>query len=516
MRTTPAPSAPSAPRPGRHRPRSLRSRMILSSSLLLAALSVVIITITGLAMRTYLMTGLDQRLDALAEHSAAARGQIGAPTSGLPYLRAFGVPAGTIGVSVSGRRGAVRHAAVVDDAGQLTAPTAAQRRILATVEADGHHRTLDLPGRGGYRAKAVRADSRDAEITIVTAVPVRPVNQMLGRLLAVESAVAAAALAVAALVAATVIGRQLRPLQRVAATATRISREPLGHGEVRSLERVPEADCATETGRLAEAVNRLLGHVENALADRYATELRMRDFLADAGHELRTPLASVAGHLQLVRRAPRTAAPQADYALGRMESGIGRMRTLVEDLLLLARLDTGRPLAREEVGLGPLLAEAVADARAAGPDHRWEFLMPGELVLVEGDPDRLHQVVANLLANARTHTPPGTRVTVTVRTDAGQAVIRVADDGPGIPPDLLPRVFERFARGDASRSRATGSSGLGLAIVTAVSTAHGGRAEVTSEPGRTVFTIRLPLCCPAHTSAVHPPRKPVGHELPSG
>ncbi|MFF5145977.1 sensor histidine kinase [Streptomyces sp. NPDC013157] len=138
--------------------------------------------------------------------------------------------------------------------------------------------------------------------------------------------------------------------------------------------------------------------------------------------------------------------------------------------------------------------------------------MPGDLVLVEGDPDRLHQVVANLLANARTHIPPGTKVTVTVRTAGGQAAVRVADDGPGIPPDLLPRVFERFARGDASRSRATGSSGLGLAIVAAVSAAHGGSAEVSSEPGRTVFTVRLPLC-PAHAGEATPPRKPMGREI---
>ena len=169
------------------------------------------------------------------------------------------------------------------------------------------------------------------------------------------------------------------------------------------------------------------------------------------------------------------------------------MTGLVEDLLLLARLDSGRPLDRGPVDLTQVLVDAVSDAHATGPDHRWALDLPDEPVTVSGDPARLHQVVANLLANARTHTPPGTQVVVRLTTDAGSAVLTVADNGPGIPPDLLPEVFERFARGDGSRSRAAGSTGLGLAIVAAVVEAHGGSVGVTSVPGSTAFSVRLPV-----------------------
>jgi two-component system OmpR family sensor kinase len=185
------------------------------------------------------------------------------------------------------------------------------------------------------------------------------------------------------------------------------------------------------------------------------------------------------------------------YALGRVESEAARMTTLVEDLLLLARLDAGRPLSRDTVDLVPLVVHAVSDAHAAGPGHVWQLDLPDEPVPVRGDEARLHQVVANLLANARTHTPEGTRVTVAVRRegtgDDARAVLSVADNGPGIPPELLPDVFQRFARGDESRSRIAGSTGLGLAIVAAVVAAHGGRVEVDSVPGTTEFRVGLPL-----------------------
>jgi two-component system, OmpR family, sensor kinase len=180
------------------------------------------------------------------------------------------------------------------------------------------------------------------------------------------------------------------------------------------------------------------------------------------------------------------------YALGRVESESTRMTGLVEDLLLLARLDNGRAVAHEPVDLTRLVVDAVSDARAAGQDHRWTLALPAEPVELVGDADRLHQVVVNLLGNAGAHTPPGTTVTVGLSIEDGSVLLRVSDGGPGIPPGLLPRVFERFARGDSSRSRAAGSTGLGLAIVSAVAEAHGGTVGVDSSPAGTTFTVRLP------------------------
>jgi two-component system OmpR family sensor kinase len=168
------------------------------------------------------------------------------------------------------------------------------------------------------------------------------------------------------------------------------------------------------------------------------------------------------------------------------------MTALVEDLLLLARLDAGRPLERGEVDLTRLVVDGVADAHAAGPEHKWQLAVPDEPVVVPGDGSRLAQVLANLLANARTHTPPGTNVTVTLDAEASCARLSVADDGPGIAPELLPHIFERFARGSTSRSRDNGSTGLGLAIVRAVIAAHGGTVDAASRPGQTEFTVRLP------------------------
>jgi two-component system OmpR family sensor kinase len=184
-------------------------------------------------------------------------------------------------------------------------------------------------------------------------------------------------------------------------------------------------------------------------------------------------------------------------SIGRIESEARRMTVLVEDLLLLARLDEGRALEREPVDLSRLLVDAVSDAHAAGPDHTWSIDLPGEPVEVIGDEPRLHQVIVNLLANARVHTPPGTAVTVTRARANGSAVVTVADNGPGIPEKLQPVLFERFARGDSSRSRETGSTGLGLAIVHAVVEAQGGTVSVESEPGRTVFTLTLPMGSPS-------------------
>jgi len=306
----------------------------------------------------------------------------------------------------------------------------------------------------------------------------------------IELVVAGVALAGAGAAAAVLVRRELRPLERVAATAARVGALPLDRGEVSLVERVPDADPRTEVGQVGAALNHMLDNVGSALEARHESEVRLRRFVADASHELRTPLAAISGYTELTRRGELTA--EAEHSLTRIASQTERMTALVEDLLLLARLDAGRPLEHADVDLTRLVVDAVTDAHVAGPGHRWELAVPDEPVVVPGDAARLGQVLANLLANARTHTPPGTTVTVSVDADAGGARLRVADDGPGIAPDVLPHVFERFARGSASRSRETGSTGLGLAIVRAVVTAHGGEVEVASSPGRTEFTVRLP------------------------
>jgi two-component system OmpR family sensor kinase len=286
----------------------------------------------------------------------------------------------------------------------------------------------------------------------------------------------------------------------VAATATRVSELPLHRGEVALHERVPDdgTDPRTEVGQVGAALNRMLGHVGSALHARQESETRVRRFVADASHELRTPLASIRGYAELTRRGNEPVGPDTRHALGRIESEAARMTTLVEDLLLLARLDAGRPVERARTDLSPLVVDAVSDARAAGPEHAWRLELPDDPALVLGDAARLQQVLANLLANARTHTPPGSTVTArVVRAAGGVVLLEVEDDGPGIPPELRGRVFERFARGDASRSRAAGSTGLGLAIVASVAAAHGGGVTVESEPGRTLFRVTLPAAPPA-------------------
>jgi two-component system OmpR family sensor kinase len=287
----------------------------------------------------------------------------------------------------------------------------------------------------------------------------------------------------------------LRPLERVVATASHVAELPLERGEVALAVRVPDEDSdpRTEVGQVGAAINRMLGHISAALTAREASEKKVRTFVADASHELRTPLASIRGYSELTRRGGHELPDDVVHALARVESESIRMTSLVEDLLLLARLDDGRSLESVPVDLSQLLADAVSDAYAAGPDHEWALELPERPVLVVGDGARLHQVVANLLANARVHTPAATTVVTSVSLREGFADVRVSDDGPGIDERVRATVFERFARGDSSRSRIAGSTGLGLAIVAAIVEAHGGHVVVASEPGNTVFTVSLPV-----------------------
>jgi two-component system OmpR family sensor kinase len=334
-------------------------------------------------------------------------------------------------------------------------------------------------------------------LPIVVGLSTTSIQDTVSTLLIVEICLTAAGLAAAGLAGSLTIGYSLRPLHRVAATAGRVSELPLARGEVALHERVPDADTdpRTEVGQVGAALNRMLDHVGYALHARQASETRVRQFVADASHELRTPLASIRGYAELTRRGREEIGPDTRHALGRIESEAARMTTLVEDLLLLARLDAGRPLDLVETDMSPLVVDAVSDARASatGRNHVWRLELPDDPATVQADPARLHQVLTNLLANARTHTPPGTTVTARVVPSGHEVLVEVADNGPGIPPKLLPHVFERFARGDSSRSRASGSTGLGLAIVHAVVVAHRGKVVIESVPGNTIFRVHLPV-----------------------
>ena len=311
----------------------------------------------------------------------------------------------------------------------------------------------------------------------------------------------------------------LRPLRRVAATATKVTELPLDSGEVTLPGGVPDTDPRTEVGQVGAAFNRMLLHVERALGRRAASEARLRRFAADASHELRTPLSAIRGYAELALRHRGPVPDDVTHALSRVQSESARMSVLVDDLLLLARLDAGRPLEREPVDLSRLAIDVTSDARVARRDHHWRLDLPSDPILVLGDEHRLHQVFANLMSNAGKHTPPGSTISVALAVQDAGAVIAAADgagmvqrgmrpqaprvelsitdDGPGILPELLPDLFERFTRADTSRARdldaAGKSTGLGLAIVDAVVAAHGGSITVTSRPGRTRFAIFLPL-----------------------
>ncbi|MGK5443579.1 sensor histidine kinase [Micromonospora sp. URMC 105] len=478
--------------------RSLRTRLVAAVVALLALVSLAIGGLTTVALRHFLVVQVDNqlamdgrrpdgRLPWAREPSAWPRSD---PRGWQPQPEPPpGFPPGSIGVRVAATGDT--SARIRTTSGPTEVLTAAEVAPLVRLARDGQPRTVDLGDRGEYRAAARQVPDGDA---LVFAIPLARVQETVWWMIAAQAGVAAAGLLVAGALGALIVRATLRPLNRVAATAARVAELPLDRGEVALSVRVPEGDTdpRTEVGQVGAALNRMLGHVAAALAARQASETRVRQFVADASHELRTPLAAIRGYAEVARRGRDRVPPDVAHALRRVESASTRMTGLVDDLLLLARLDSGRPLVAEPVDLSALVVDAVSDAHVAGPEHRWQLDLPDEVLDVPGDAVRLHQVVANLLANARVHTPPGTTVTTRLARAPQGVEISVADDGPGIAPELQGEVFERFARGDSSRSREHGSTGLGLAIVAAVVEAHHGTVEVQSRPGRTVFRVLLP------------------------
>ncbi|HEV7648845.1 MAG TPA: HAMP domain-containing sensor histidine kinase [Actinophytocola sp.] len=461
----------------------LRRRIIAEQIILLAMVCVLIVTITLLALQAFLVGQLDDRLSDASELAGGPGG--GRPP---PQADARGLATGTLTVRLLGDQTPVGRR--VNAEGYPVGVPNTDLSAITDLPHDGQPRTRDLGALGEYRLVSVELGPGDA---IVTGLPMSDVDDTLLSTGLILGGVALAGLLAAGAAGAVIVRRTLQPLQDVAHTASRVAELPLDRGEVAIAERVAarHTDPRTEVGQVGLALNRMLGHVDNALAARHESEMRVRQFVADASHELRTPLAAVRGYAELVRRVGN-ATPEVAHAIGRVESEAARMTTLVDDLLLLARLDSGRPLEHATVDVSRLVVDAVSDARIAGQEHHWRLDLPAEPVTVPGDAQRLHQVLANLLSNACTHTPPGTTVTTGLSTLDTEVVLTVTDDGPGIPENLQPQIFERFARGDSSRSRAAGSTGLGLAIVAAVVQAHGGDVDVESKPGRTEFTVWLP------------------------
>ncbi|MFD7685885.1 sensor histidine kinase [Streptomyces sp. NPDC059781] len=495
------------PRPQRRArtPRTLRTRLVVASVVLIAVVCAVIGSVTTLALRSHLYEQLDGQLREVAMR--AAGGPVGErprpdllnQEDPLDFVVKGPQGFGTVGAVVED--GTVTEGIVSESKAEngFTTPEAAdlsasQLAALAAVPQDQKPHTVDIPGLGKYRV--TYESGRNG--AFYTALPTADVDNTINTLILVEISVTAAGLIAASLAGAVIVSVATRPLRKVAATATRVSELPLHTGEVNLEERVPESECDphSEVGRVGAALNRMLDHVHGALHARQESETRVRQFVADASHELRTPLASIRGYAELTRRGREQVGPDTRHALGRIESEASRMTLLVEDLLLLARLDAGRPLQFEETDLVPLVVDTISDARAAGQEHVWRLELPDEPAPVCADAARLQQVLVNLLGNARNHTPPGTTVTARVRRNGPWLCVDVVDNGPGIPPALLPRIFERFARGDSARTRATGSTGLGLAIVQAVATAHGGAVTVDSVPGHTAFTLHLPAVEP--------------------
>jgi two-component system, OmpR family, sensor kinase len=342
-----------------------------------------------------------------------------------------------------------------------------------------------VPARGGgdgFRAVAFHTARGDI---VFIAVSLHDTAATFRDVVAIEGLASLAVLAAMALVAWFVLHLGVRPLDRIAVTADAIAAGDL------SL-RVDRAEPRTEAGRLGLAFNTMLGRIEGAFAERSASEDRLRRFVADASHELRTPLTSIRGYTELWRQGALDDPDSLADAMRRVEQEASRMGVLVDELLLLARLDQGRPLESAPVDLARVVTDAVADAAAVEPQRPISLDAPTQL-MVDGDETRLTQLVVNLLANARTHTGPTTPVRVRVAAEGRLAVLEVEDDGPGLGPEPE-RVFERFYRADRARSRTSGGAGLGLSIVAAVSEAHGGRATAGRSPsGGALLRVELPL-----------------------
>lgn len=500
---------------------TLTRNLVVQVSGIIAVVAIALGLVTTLVAQGVLMRQFDARLT-----SALARQQNAATDPGEAFPGGIDLPGQPIGtvvvvitdeVAADGKVTTIAQNGMLDTDGIHPVPSNAALRALYNLPVGTGAHNVELELLGPYRAMAVK----DGTDRVIIGLPLTETRTAVVTLVWTVAILSLLAVAVSVITVYIIVVRKTRPLTELAAVAREVSTMPLEHGNVDLGRGVspPRSAHAAEVSDVAEAINQMLGHVEAALKARQASESGVRRFVADASHELRNPLAVIRGYAELTRRERGTMSPQTARSLDRIDAEAARMSAMVEDLLLLARLDNRSAPAAEPVDLTEIVVNAVTDAHAAGPDHRWSLDVPPEPVVVIGDRNQLHQVVVNLLANARTHTPPDTLVTAGVAVTsvpsgwgAQEAILTVHDNGQGIPSAVIGQVFDRFVRADSSRSRIrdasapNGSTGLGLSIVAAVVAAHNGQVTVTSrcaddltgaeaeDPDTwTTFTVLLPL-----------------------
>ena len=484
-------------------PRSLRRQLLLGVLVVVSVVLAAVGVVSVLSLRGYVAAMNDaevaKSLHAFSysydryrngEHTSA---HAGTPPVAQALLEFTGQTPGNL-IAVL-HNGVVVGSAVFSEDESRPAPPDVVRAIEAQSWPDAPPRTEKLGSLGSYRLDCLI----EGPDTLVVGVSLNIANRIIARKNITTTALMVSALLVTAATTVWVVGYTLRPLRRVAATAAEVAAMQLTGDDHRIGVRVApqDTDPDNEVGIVGNTLNRLLDNVDSALAHRAESDLRMRQFITDASHELRTPLAAIQGYAELTRQDSSALPPTTEYALARIESEARRMTLLVDELLLLSRLGEGEDLQSDDVDLADLVINAVNDTAVAAPTHHWVKDLPDEPVWVRGDHARLHQLVSNLLSNARLHTPPGVTVTtgITCRRSGAKgacAELTVADDGPGIDEELLPRLFERFVRADTSRSNGSGI-GLGLAIVSSIVKAHHGSVTAESADGRTVFRVRLPM-----------------------
>ncbi|MGA7205231.1 MAG: HAMP domain-containing sensor histidine kinase [Specibacter sp.] len=474
-------------RPGRWH---LRTRLMAVMLALLTVICVLVGIISYSAMSMSLNSQLNSQLSQASSRSHDFN--LGAPSGSTctrpDPLNARGTGAGQLNAIICG--GYLVTGGILSPTGTRQQLTGTDAQLLAGLPTNGTMTDESL-SIGSYRLQAIAVPNSGI---LVTGLPLGAVERTLAKLVLTIVLVSLSGLILLGLAGSVIIRRSMRPLEQLSKVATRVAQLPLDAGEVALSVRVPDSAArpGTEVGNVGHAFNAMLDNVSHALQARQRSETKVRRFVADASHELRTPLTAIRGYTELLQMT-ESLSPDGKTSLGRVTAQSLRMSRLVEDLLMLARLDEGQPLALRTVDVTPIVMDAVSDVRVGASGHVWKLDVPDAPVNAKCDDGQLKQVMLNLLSNAAKHTPAGTTVsTVVSREKDGTAMITVTDDGPGIAPAFRDVIFDRFSRADAARTGTQGSTGLGLSIVQAIMTAHHGSVHVTSTPGETSFTLRLP------------------------